>query len=200
MRRLFLAIAGVALTGWAAVADPPDVPPPAPAGPPPGLSRPGYGPSGYDLPTAQQFKELVPGLIDALKDPDASVRQHSAMALAALGRDAIKSLAEAIRDPNVEKRAAAAYAFGQMGYQAREAIPVLLTALKDEQAVVRRNAAQAISRVLSSEGVAYGRIGFPGMMPPRPIGAGIAAPPLTLPAPPGAPSSPPKSDPPGKPK
>ena len=83
MRRLFLAIAGVALTGWAAVADPPDVPPPAPAGPPPGLSRPGYGPSGYDLPTAQQFKELVPGLIDALKDPDASVRQHSAMALAA---------------------------------------------------------------------------------------------------------------------
>src|SRR5207253_9383659 len=100
---------------------PPDLPPPLPR-------PPGVGPNPFDEHSpARQFKELIPSLIDALKDTDAEVRQHSAMALAALGPEAIKPLSDAMKDPVKEKRAAAAYALGQMGSLSRDAVPVLLT-------------------------------------------------------------------------
>ncbi len=100
---------------------------------------------------ARQHKELIPDLIQALQDTDSLVRQHAAMALAAVGPGAVKPLIEALRDPVNEKRAAAAYALGQMGYEGRDAMPPLQKALKDEEPSVRRAAAQAISRILSDE-------------------------------------------------
>jgi hypothetical protein len=111
---------------------------------------------------ANQYKDLIPGLMDALKDTDPEVRQHTAMALAALGREAISPLIKALEDPVKEKRASAAYALGQMGHNANEAIPALLKTLKDDEATVRRSASQAISRVLSGEMFVAGR-GLPGM-------------------------------------
>ena len=143
MRDLFALLVGVLLAAPLLAADPPELPP---------LRPPSA--SGFQ-PAAQQFKELIPSLIASLKDSDADVRQHSAMALAALGHDAIGPLTEAIRDPSKEKRAAAAYALGQMGYEARDAMPTLLKALKDEETAVRRSASQAVSRILNSEGVLF---------------------------------------------
>src|SRR5437868_5411715 len=71
-------------------AQPPD--PPRPPGFPPGGPGPGgYGPSDPDG-LSKQFKDLIPGLIEALKDTDQEVRQHAAMALAGLGPDALKPL------------------------------------------------------------------------------------------------------------
>ncbi len=153
MRHVFLALVGLAICVPFLAAEPPELQPP-----PPGFT-PG-GPPEVFRPANQQFKELVPGLIDALKDTDAEVRQHSAMALAAIGQEAIAPLSEAIKDPSKEKRAAAAYALGQMGYDGREAMPALLKALKDDEASVRRSSSQAISRILNNEGVVFGR----GMM------------------------------------
>lgn len=182
MRYNLLAVVGLALSATLAVADPPPVPPPTPPGPGAGGSfgPTPYGPPGYGSPASKQFKELIPGLIDALKDSDAEVRQYSAMSLAALGRESLTPLMEAIKDPNKDMRAAAAYALGQMGYEGRTAMPSLLKALKDQEAIVRRSSSQAISRILSNEGQMYGRgLGFPGTMPSmRGFGGGTVAPPF----------------------
>jgi hypothetical protein len=123
-------------------------------GQPPPISGPPASPSPGSpgtTPAARQFTNLIPSLIDALKDSDSEVRQHAAMSLAAIGPESIKPLTESLTDPIVEKRAAAAYALGHMGYEGHDAIPALLKSLKDDDASVRRAASQAISRILSDE-------------------------------------------------
>jgi HEAT repeat protein len=139
------------------------------------------GPPGFPQPAAQQFKELIPSLIDALKDADPEVRQNSAMALAALGQDALTPLKDALKDANKEKRAAAAYALGQMGNTGRDAMTDLLKLLKDDEPVVRRSVSQAISRILTAEGNMYGfGMARPAIAFPAP---GSIAPPLPAPGP-----------------
>src|SRR5437762_11135512 len=86
--------------------------PPEPPGIPSAAPRP---PGLYSPPIAQVYKNLIPSLLDALKDTDPDVRQHTAMALASLGHEAIGPLTKALEDPVKEKRAGAAYALGQMG-------------------------------------------------------------------------------------
>jgi len=108
----------------------------------------GAGDSGS---ITRQYTDLIPELIASLKDSDADVRQHAAMALATLGADALKPLTESLSDPVKEKRAAAAYALGHMGYEGRDSMPALLKTLKDEDPSVRRAASQAISRIVSDE-------------------------------------------------
>jgi hypothetical protein len=106
---------------------------------------------------AQEYKELIPGLIDALKDEDSEVRQYSALCLAALGREALPALMEALKDTNKEERSAAAYAIGRIGPQARESIPLLVKMLKDPEAMAKRSAAEALSRLLGPD---YNQIGI----------------------------------------
>src|SRR5262249_12830450 len=134
-------------------------------------------------PVAQQYKELIPGLIDGLKDVDPEVRQYCALALANLGHDALKALTEALTDSSRERRSAAAYALGQMGGQAREALPPLLKVLKDEDTGVRRAAAQALNRIVAQDQGLFG--GFPVGM------RGIGAPTLTPLNPPAVSNPPP---------
>jgi hypothetical protein len=102
-------------------------------------------------PAVREYQQLLPGLIDALKDEDDEVRQLSALALASIGRDAVPALLQALQDNNKEKRAAAAYAIGRIGPQAREAIPDLVKALKDPETTVKRSSAEALSRLLGPD-------------------------------------------------
>ena len=113
MRALFAAVLGLAVASLAFAAP---QPPGAPKLPEP---VPMFG---FGLSAAQQFKDLIPSLVDALKDSDPEVRQNSAFALAALGHEALPALKDALKDTNKEKRAAAAYALGQMGYTGRDAM------------------------------------------------------------------------------
>ena len=108
-------------------------------------------------PAAQEYKELIPGLIEALKDEEFDVRQYSALALAAIGRDALPALIDALKDEITIRRAAAAYAIGRIGPQARESIPALVKALKDPEAMVKRSAAEALNRLLGPD---YNQTGF----------------------------------------
>ncbi|MCX7699808.1 MAG: HEAT repeat domain-containing protein, partial [Gemmataceae bacterium] len=128
-------------------------PPVVPSGPP---GNPPDNPPGIELPAppnlTRQYRELIPRLMDALRDSDAEVRQYSALALAGLGEEVIGPLSRALEDPNKDMRSAAAYALGQMGFSAHTAIPALLRALKDEEPAVRRAAAHAISRITSRDG------------------------------------------------
>jgi hypothetical protein len=138
-------------------------PPVNPFGPP---QPPGAG-RGPD------FKELIPALLDALKDNDADVRQSAASALASIGRPAIDPLVDVLRDKdqNKELRANAAYVLGQMGHNAQEALPTLTKALKDDDKDVRRRAAFAVQRIVKDMGTSGGMMGGgmmmgSGMMPP----------------------------------
>src|SRR5262249_39590605 len=113
------------------------------------------------------FKDLIPALLDALKDNDADVRQSAASALASIGRPAIDPLVDVLRDKdqNKELRANAAYVLGQMGPHGQEALPALTKALKDDDKDVRRRVAFAIQRIVKDVGASGGMMGS-GMMPP----------------------------------
>jgi len=93
--------------------------------------------------------ELVSRLIAALKDPDADVRANLAQALAKIGPPAVEPLTEALADPLPERRAGAATALGLLGSSAKGALPKLLDLLDDRDTEVRRQASQALVRVLS---------------------------------------------------
>src|SRR5437868_887761 len=99
MRPLLAMLLGLLVTAQL-IAGPPEPPPPLPPLAPNALDD-----AGIMRPAAQQFKELVPALIEALKDPDPDVRQHTALALATIGQDALKPLIEALTDDNKERRA-----------------------------------------------------------------------------------------------
>jgi hypothetical protein len=196
MRTLFASLAAVTLAApisTRAQDAPPSAPPPQPAFP--GVPR---LPELF-RPVAQQYADLVPALIDGLKDADPEVRQHCALALANLGRDALPQLLEALKDSNKEGRAAAAYALGQMGGQGREAVPALLKVLKDEDAGVRRATAQALSRIVAHDSSMHNGI-FPGMRGGfAPVLGGPAfGPPVITPDRFPAPDPPPKPAPPEK--
>src|SRR5262245_30942806 len=95
---------------------PPPVPP-APIGPGSGLTN--------------RFKDLVPALVEALKDKDRDVRQAACTALGNLGQEAVKPLIEALKNDDKATQAAAIEALGKIGPNASDAVPALIKALKD---------------------------------------------------------------------
>jgi hypothetical protein len=155
-------------------------------GPPP----PPLTPPGYPTPTRpMDLKELIPPLLDALKDSDADVRQSAAGALAAIGREAVAPLLKVFEDKDKDKdtRAGIAFVFGQMGAQGREALPALTKSLKDkeEDKDVRRKAVASIHLIVkdtASKGYHGGGVGYP--MPYGPPATGnFVGPPGAVPAP-----------------
>ncbi len=153
MRPLRFAVLVAAVAAGRSIAQPPPEPP-TPALP---------------VPT----RTLVAALIESLADPDGEVRINAAVALANVGADAVEPLTAALRDKNRDARAAAAYALGQLGGPAAPATEALMRALKDEAAEVRRQAAQALARIVAGTRPQAGE--------PRPL-----APPVPLDVPPPA--------------
>ncbi|HEY8506610.1 MAG TPA: HEAT repeat domain-containing protein, partial [Gemmataceae bacterium] len=91
-------------------------------------------------------------------------RQNLAIALAALGSEAVPRLIEALKDPSPLRRAAAAYALGQTGADGAPAVRPLLMALKDGDREVRRQVSYALSRILAAP-----RPEVPEPLPPPPL-------------------------------
>ena len=87
-------------------------------------------------------------LIEALSDPNDTIREESAAAIGQIGSDAaiaVPSLAQALKDSNSYVRAASAIAIQQIGSPAaEEAIPALVDALSDEDDYVSSNAKDAL--------------------------------------------------------
>ena len=92
--------------------------------------------------------ELIGRLIASLRDSDADVWANLAQALAKIGPTAVESLSDALADALPERRAGAAAALGLMGTSAKAALPKLLELPDDKETEVRRQASQAIVRVL----------------------------------------------------
>jgi HEAT repeat protein len=87
---------------------------------------------------------------EALKDPEASIRQQAAYELASSGRalqSAVPALITALADADAGVRSAAAYALGRMGSQAQAAVPALSAAVKSPEESVRCAAADALGRI-----------------------------------------------------
>jgi hypothetical protein len=124
-------------------------------------------------------KELIPPLIDALKDSDTEVRRSAAGALAHLGQPAVAALVDVLKDKDKDKelRANAAYVLGQMGTGGQEAVPTLVKLLKDDDRDVRRRAAYAIQNIVRASGESGGMMMPPGgpggLAPGFPGGGGV---------------------------
>jgi hypothetical protein len=151
---------------------PAQAPAPAPRQPQPapGFPAPGGFPGQPGFPGGARpgidYKEVVPQLIEALKDSDADVRQSAAAALAAVGQPAVGPLLDILKDKSDDKelRANAAYVLGHMGGAAHEAVPILLKLLKDSDTDVRRRAAYALQLIVKeTPSGGMGGLGMPGM-------------------------------------
>ncbi len=112
---------------------------------------PGFGP-GMRGPGGTDYKELIPPLVEALKDPDTEVRQSAAGALAGMGSHAVQPLIDMLKekekDKDPELRANLAYVLGMMGGAGQDALPALAKLLKDDNREVRRRAAFAIQSIV----------------------------------------------------
>lgn len=86
--------------------------------------------------------EGVPRLLEVLRDADEDVQRAAAEALADIGEPAFEGLAAALND---RRAVQAAEALGLLGTP--DAVPLLLAALKQSEADVRRAAAQALGRI-----------------------------------------------------
>jgi hypothetical protein len=130
----------------------------------PGAVQP---PPGRAFAPPAPYKDLVPALIEALKDSDSDVRQAAAATLVQVGREAVAPLVEVLKDKDRQTRANAAYVLGQIGSPAQEAVPILAKGLKDEDREVRRRVAFALYQIVHSTQesgpmMTPGMPGFPG--------------------------------------
>lgn len=90
----------------------------------------------------------VPRLVELLKSTDPLVRQQSALALGKIGpeaRDGVAGLTVTLEDPEWAVRRQAALALGEIGE--KSARPALEKRARDENALVRKAAAQALERL-----------------------------------------------------
>jgi HEAT repeat protein len=92
----------------------------------------------------------VPVLSEALKDPEAALREAAAEALGKLGvqgRAAVSSLLLLLDDKETTVRRTVLAALAQIGPDAKEVLPKLKPALKDADAEIRRGALAVLGRL-----------------------------------------------------
>jgi hypothetical protein len=116
--------------------EPTPLPPPKPVKPPRKLT--------------EQYRDLLPVTIEALKDEDLEIRINAIKTLMTLGREAVPALVETLKGKDTELRIWAALILGNLGTEAKEALPTLLTVFKDknENRVVRGLVSRAISNIV----------------------------------------------------
>jgi HEAT repeat protein len=99
----------------------------------------------------QAGAEAVPKLIELTRHEDQSVRRQTVRALGKIGVPALSSLPALIAlietDPVPGVREQSAEAIGEIGPVAAEGIPVLVKALKDSDAMVRRDAVRSLGQM-----------------------------------------------------
>jgi HEAT repeat protein len=110
--------------------------------------------SDYNIgPPAQS---AVPGLAEALIDPDKDVRSEVLKALSAIGlesKKAVPAIADALRDREAEVRMIAAELLGKLGPEARQAASALRVTIEDTDAHVCVQAAISFWQVTQTKEV-----------------------------------------------
>ena len=93
---------------------------------------------------------IIPALLNALADPEPSVREIAVTYLGIVRDDpakAVPGLIEALSDEDPAVRRSAATALGAYGAQARAAIPALQKAAADPDEDVQREAGRALVQI-----------------------------------------------------
>jgi len=106
-----------------------------------------HGPAGQEGPL---MADIVPSLIDGLRDVESSVRVRSVQAISILGDkagEAVPALIRSLKDEESYVRQWSAVAIGSIGPKARAAIPALTEALLDDDQFVRDEASRALDRI-----------------------------------------------------
>jgi HEAT repeat protein len=100
----------------------------------------------------EQYKDLLPVTLEALKDENPQIRVNSFRILMDLGREAVPALVETLKGKDTELRAWAALILGNLGAEAKGALPTLLTIVKDknENNVLRSLASRAITHIVEN--------------------------------------------------
>lgn len=94
-------------------------------------------------------RAATPSLINALRDGRKDLKKAAALALGRIGQSAVPSLLGLLKTNNEDKviRVAIFKAFEIMGPQAKEAVPVLIEALRDRERAVTFAASTALSKI-----------------------------------------------------
>lgn len=100
--------------------------------------------------------EAVPALIAVLDTKNEDVRLSATMALGKIGQPAVAGLSKAIKSPDEDVRFYAVWALAFVGPPATGATPVVVEALTDKSAQVRRKAAYALGRIDADPKLAVG--------------------------------------------
>jgi len=117
------------------------------------LASAGYGQEPQDATPSLRMAKAVPGLIEALRDENPSVRDAAAMALREMGPEAkaaIPALAQLLRDEDGYLRVTAAHTLDRMG---SEAAASLVPLLRDPDPRVRELAAHCLRQIQSEIGL-----------------------------------------------
>ncbi|MCI0416541.1 HEAT repeat domain-containing protein [bacterium] len=94
--------------------------------------------------------EMVPKMIEALKNPNALDRRSVAMALSQMrsaAKQVVSALIQLTNDPDTMVREAAILALGEIGPDAREAIPTLKLLKKEKNNLIKFRAEDAIKKI-----------------------------------------------------
>ncbi|MGD9720337.1 MAG: HEAT repeat domain-containing protein [Pirellulales bacterium] len=94
--------------------------------------------------------EIAPQLCECIVKCDPSLLPEMLAVLGAAGDSGVPALAAALERP--EARGQAAHLLGRLGPQAEPAVPALLTALKDQDATVRREVLYALGNIVADKG------------------------------------------------
>ncbi len=95
----------------------------------------------------QSSERRTANLIDDLRSPDAAAVDRAVRQLVEMGEPAVPALIEALKDPEARVRNAAASALWSLGPKARSAVPTLAAALADSDDGVRLGAVMALESV-----------------------------------------------------
>ena len=101
---------------------------------------------------AELVKELLPVLIEGLKDSNAAHRRTAARALWSLGRQVVPALSETLKGSDKRLKQEAIELLGQLGRDAEAALPALLETYRKtgEDNDIRDAALRAISEIVQS--------------------------------------------------
>ena len=96
-------------------------------------------------------REYLPEVTEALKDPNSDVRVAVLATIRNMGPEADKAVPALVRllkeDKETQVRQKAALTLGHLGNLAKDAVPALAAALKDESVLVRAEAAAALAQM-----------------------------------------------------
>jgi HEAT repeat protein len=126
---------------------------------------------GYGRSSMRVWKELgteaqaaVPGVLQALRSPDETIRRCATIALGHLGetllaKEAVWALVARLNDSSIAVRRDAALALGRMGPKASAAVPLLIEALRDMDRDTHLAAASALGDIGPAASTAVPHLG-----------------------------------------